>query len=150
MYSLGARILQAQFMPKLRKFFLAHDDLSEQVGREEVSVPRQIVTIGGQMSKVLTDLEVLEVIRKTIEENLIDDGIRYNGFLTALGELVADHFGGRLTSVDGPMDYDPQNSAAECRWLLSFHWDENVPKDGGVYKDYDTDVTIEDWRSDKS
>jgi len=31
-------------------------------------------------------------------------------------------------------------------WTVGFHVNECVPADGGVYKDYDTDVTWEDGK----
>lgn len=97
------------------------------------------------MSKVLTDLEALEIIAKAVTGDAIDDYHQYEKFLEDLGNLMADHFGGALLSVDGPMDADSDN-LSESRCLLSFSWDENVPDDGGVYKDYDTDVTVEEWK----
>ena len=104
------------------------------------------------MAKVLTDKECAEIIHRAVHEpDWLDDSDAYKHFLERLGELITDHFGGYVSSVGDPMgekSEDPKSS--EGRWCVLFHWDENVPDDGGVFKDYDTDVSVEEWKADET
>ena len=89
------------------------------------------------MAKILTDKELGEIIYlATHDPAVIDDEDSYEHFLEDLGTLIADHFGGTRGGVDESLD--------ELGWTVAFHVDECVPSDGGIFKDYDTDVTWED------
>jgi len=100
------------------------------------------------MSKVLTDLEVLEIIESAIKGNEIDDGEHYMGFLADLGHLIAEHFGGYLGCVSEPLTDNETFGDASNRYCIHFQWDECVPEDGGVFMKYDADVTLEEWRGE--
>lgn len=90
------------------------------------------------MAKTLTDKEMGEIIHKaTHDASLIDDSDAYEHFLEDLGNLIADHFGGTFSVAVAPDEISPE-------WWCSFYVNECVPSDGGVFKDYDTDVTWED------
>ena len=83
------------------------------------------------MAKILRDSEMIDIIRRAPEE--IDCFDAYTHFIEDLGDLIADHFGGTRWCVG----FDPgDNLGHTCAFLVN----ENVPDDGGVYKDYDTDV----------
>jgi len=85
------------------------------------------------MAKILKDKELGEIVyRATHDEGVIDDQDSYLHFLEDLGNLIADHFGGER----GGVDY--QDDLGYC---VAFHVNECVPSDGGVFKDYDTDVS---------
>jgi len=101
------------------------------------------------MSKVLLDTELLEIAKKIIEtEEVICESATYERFLYSLGELIADYCGGDCVYVSKPLA-GGTGDPSQDRFCLHFHWNDSVPDDGGVYKDYDTDITIEDWRGDK-
>ena len=90
------------------------------------------------MAKILTDKELGDIIYKATHDSaVIDDGDSYEHFLEDLGNLIADHFGGQR----GTVDVDPDD---ELGFTVAFHMDVCVPSDGGIYKDYDTDVIWKD------
>jgi len=85
------------------------------------------------MAKILTDKELGEIVWKaTHDEDLIDCADSYAHFLEDLGDLICTHFGGERGSVGEPY--------ADLPWTVGIHINECVPADGGVYKDYDTDI----------
>ena len=84
------------------------------------------------MAKILTDCEMIDIIKKAPQE--IDDSDQYRHFLESLGDLIAEHFGG----TRGTVTNDPGDGLG---YTCGFHVNENVPDDGGVFKAYDTDVT---------
>ena len=91
------------------------------------------------MAKILTDKELGEIIyRATHDPAIIDDGDSYEHFLEDLGTLIADHFGGVRGGVDNGDTFDGDG------YTVAFHVNECLPSDGGIYKEYDTDVTWED------
>lgn len=89
------------------------------------------------MAKILLDTEMAEIIYRSVHEDLIDDGDQYSRFLADLAGLICDHFGGVPGGVGEP--------DSDLGWTVGFHWNECLPDDGGVFKDYDTDVT---WTCD--
>lgn len=91
------------------------------------------------MAKILTDTEVAQIaVRATKEPYLIDDADNYQQFLEGLAELITNHFGGQLGRVDC--------DANLLGWTVSFYPNESLPDDGGIFKDYDKDVTWKDGR----
>lgn len=92
------------------------------------------------MAKILTDKELGEIIYKaTHDPAMIDDEDSYVYFLEDLGDVIAKHFGGIRSSVTAASD-----SNDDLGFTAAFHVDECVPSDGGIYKDYDTDITWKD------
>lgn len=90
------------------------------------------------MAKILTDKELAEIIHKAVhDDNVIDCNDAYEHFMEDLAQLVCTHFGGEVGTVSMP-EYD------ELGWAVGIHVNDSVPADGGVYKDYDTDVTWKD------
>ena len=88
------------------------------------------------MAKILTDKELGEIVWKaTHDEGVIDCADSYEHFLEGLADLVCDHFGGTRGSVGQPDE--------DLSWTVGIHVNECVPDDGGIFKDYDTDVQ---WR----
>lgn len=102
------------------------------------------------MAKVLTDKECAEIVQRAVHEDFIDDSDAYRHFLESLGELITNHFGGDVSCVSDPFgEKDPKNpEGSEGKWCVLFHWNDSVPDDGGVFKDYDTDVPVEEWKAD--
>lgn len=89
------------------------------------------------MAKVLTDREMLDIIRRAVEEGEIDDVGNYTNFLEDLGKLITDYFGGRPSVIS-------RDLGDGLGWTMCFNVDDSLPLDGGVFKKYDTDVTWED------
>ena len=90
------------------------------------------------MAKILSDKQVLEIIKSAIEDpGTIDCADSYKHFLEDLGGLIADHFGGEFAEV---------HYADGAGYGLTFHANECLPDDGGVYVKYDKDVVWKDGK----
>ncbi|MEI6424008.1 MAG: hypothetical protein WCP55_17460 [Lentisphaerota bacterium] len=89
------------------------------------------------MSKILTDCEMIDIIRMAPQE--IDECDAYRRFLEALGDLIAANFGGTRGTVSNDRDDG-------LGYTCAFHVNDSVPDDGGVFKGYDTDVTWTDGK----
>ncbi len=87
------------------------------------------------MSKVLKADEVIQAICKL--NNEIDCQDHYIHFMEDLGKVLADHAGGDFSCVSP----DHHDNLGVC---VLFDVNECVPADGGVYKEFDTDVTWKD------
>ena len=89
------------------------------------------------MAKILTDEEMGEIIyNATHAPGLIDDADAYEHFLEGLADLICDNFGGDCGRTHRP-DHD-------LGWTVGFYVNDSVPTDGGIFKNYDTDVTWKD------
>ena len=94
------------------------------------------------MAKILKDAEMGRIIHDATHDNgIIGDADAYAHFLEDLGELMGAHFGGDRGAVSAP-DF----AGDGLGWTCGFHANECVPDDGGVFKDYDTDVI---WKNGK-
>ena len=83
------------------------------------------------MSKIITDKELFDIVDRAINKDEIDCSDSYEHFISDLGVLISTHFGGTYRNC-GYLD--------DGQAFVSIDVDENVPDDGGVFKDYDTDV----------
>lgn len=94
--------------------------------------------------KVLTDEEVVRIIKDATTRELENN---HAEFLKDLGDVIAKHFGGVCDFVSEPFNRtSPEPS--ENRWLIGFKWNRFVPDDGGVYKNVDEEMSIEEWKAD--
>lgn len=93
------------------------------------------------MSKVITDTEAVGILQGIVENGDME-AETYRCFLKDVGQLIADYCGGEVSFVDESMDPDKPG------YLIGFHHNDSVPEDGGVFKDLDTDVSIEEWQED--
>lgn len=93
------------------------------------------------MSKLLTDRDMIDIVRRAPTE--IDDQDSYLRFLDGLADLISDHFGG--THIPSGY-YEDMEQEGGTGYACFFKVDDTVPADGGIYKDYDTDVT---WQGGK-
>jgi len=91
------------------------------------------------MSKILTDEELLSIIKAAITGEQIDDRETYKRFLGDLAVVVTDYFGGE----PGTVDYE------EEEYYVAIRINDSVPCDGGIYKGYDTDVSWVDGKEDE-
>ena len=94
------------------------------------------------MSKVITDKEILKILTGAIKGDDIDDGDQYLAFLEGIGNLIADHFGGKCLGVTAP-------DSSGLGYCVHFQWDECVPEGGGIYERYDTDKPIKEWMEEE-
>ena len=87
------------------------------------------------MSKILTDAELGAIINRTVLcSYTLDCEDTYELFLGDLADLICKYFGGERGNVTPP---EPES----LTWCVGFHINDSVPPDGGVFKDFDTDVT---------
>ena len=103
------------------------------------------------MSKIITDTEIAEILVQAIRKpelmpwasvkGMTADAA-YKALLSDLGFLVARHFGGCFNQVAEP------DGIEVLGYTLSFNWDRQVPINGGVYANFDTDVSIDEWKKD--
>ena len=100
------------------------------------------------MSKVLTDKEMADIVRRAVDDDsLIECEDSYLHFLEDLAQLIASHFGGEAgTATTMGVAHDDPNGHDGIMYTVAFQVNESVPPDGGVYRDYDKDVTWEDGR----
>ena len=83
-------------------------------------------------AKVLSDVEMLDVIKRDILGSEIDDVESYSNFLKDLAEVICNYHGGEFGRI----------GVVKGEYFSVFHKTEDVPDDGGIYKKYDPDV---DW-----
>lgn len=87
------------------------------------------------MAKILTDVEMAAIIHKAVhDKDRIEFSDSYTAFLEGLALLICDNFGGEVGHVCPPVEGE------DLGWTVAFHLNDCVPSDGGVFKDYDTDV----------
>ena len=82
------------------------------------------------MAKILTDKELLDIVKRTIEDNEIDSEEQYFVFIDQLTCLITDHFGG----MAGEANVDAMD---ELGCNVAITQDGNIPEDGGIYAKYD-------------
>ncbi len=85
------------------------------------------------MPKILKDTELLDIVKRTIEGKTIDCQDNYLCFLEDLAAVVCNHFGGSPGMARNDIDLD-------LGFTVAIHHDENVPDDGGIFAEYDTDI----------
>ena len=97
------------------------------------------------MAKIISDKELGQIINQIINKDEIDDACNYRKFLADLAELVTDYMGGEVGHVFAPNDTDE-----EKEYMVSIRHDECVPEDGGIWKDFDKDVSVDEWAGKKT
>jgi len=78
--------------------------------------------------KALSFSDLGKIMTEAIEGDTIDCGEQYESLMADVAKLIADNFGGKLISVD----YNPEYGG----WHVFMRRTEEVPSDGGVYKDF--------------
>ena len=91
------------------------------------------------MAKILTARELSKIVSDAIQDpaGFVDEEACLS-FIRMIATSVVTAFGGDV----GTIDLSEDNST----WYVPIHLTDDVPADGGVYKDYDTDVT---WKNSK-
>jgi hypothetical protein len=90
------------------------------------------------MSKLLNEQELGAVVNRLIR----DASIHLNGFATH------KHFLEDLASVVGEYagaDLKLVSHTNREAWMCHFEANASTPDDGGVFKHYDLDVSVEEW-----
>jgi hypothetical protein len=86
-------------------------------------------------SKLLTLEELSGIVKDSADH--IDDTDNLSDFMMKIAHVITDHFGGFATFSNGGEEPYVRIVA-----------DENIPEDGGVYKNYDPDIDIEEFMED--
>lgn len=85
------------------------------------------------MAKILTTRELAQLVLAECD-NLIDLA-QHEEFTKDLANLVTKHFGGKVGLIQWVDDLNDVT--------VAISQDGNIPKDGGAYKDFDTEGELE-------
>jgi hypothetical protein len=91
------------------------------------------------MAKILTDTELLEILRQIMSGNLIESKDSYLNFLDDISEIVGKYLGARA----GTAGYT-EDGGLGC--TVAFYLTEETPPDGGIFSLYDKDVAWENGK----
>jgi len=93
------------------------------------------------MSKIVTDAELHDAVGKLMgiggDEYVIDDAGQYASFIKDLAGVICDHCGGR------PSERAAQLEDMDGDWSIAIWPNDSLPDDGGIWKNYDEDVSFE-------
>ncbi|MDP2759924.1 MAG: hypothetical protein Q8O64_05890 [Sideroxyarcus sp.] len=84
------------------------------------------------MAKIIIKDELAQIVTKLLTTSEIDDAVQFSRFMTDMAKVVADHCGGEVS----PATY------FDGVWAVAVEPNDSLPADGGVWKDYDTDVAF--------
>lgn len=91
------------------------------------------------MSKQISAKELAEIFTKILATSEIDNADSFAEFMTEAAELATKYCGGVVLNHASP----PTISAEEIgEWMIGIHADDSLPEDGGIWKDYDTNVAF--------
>lgn len=98
---------------------------------------------GKIMAKVITAQEMSQILTKLLTSNEIDDADEFANFLTDVSRVVTDYCGGEI--------HNPAKAESQIEsQMICIYANEKLPSDGGIWKDYDTDVSVEEWMSEEN
>lgn len=94
------------------------------------------------MCKVINADELVDIVRRAVSvyPPLIDDQDTYKAFLDDIAVVVTDYFGGI------PHGF----SLMQDEWDACVCCNNSVPEDGGIWAEYDTDISVEEFRGDQT
>lgn len=100
------------------------------------------------MSKVITEKELIQIIAQAAEnpDEHFNGNDAHGEFVGALAELVGQYFGAECVHVSDPLESGGGESEKE--WCAHFNATECTPHDGGVFAQFDPDVSVEEWFSE--
>lgn len=93
------------------------------------------------MAKMLSPADIAGLVKDTVEEH--DDrrpNDRFEHLMAAITMALTEYHGGETSTVSWEGD---------CGTLVGVRIDGNVASDGGVYKNYDQDVTWSNGEEDQ-
>ena len=76
----------------------------------------------GDKERLVTDKELLGIVKRAVEGDEIDCADQYERFLADLAGVVADHFGGEFARTGRDIEYYVVIKSNEC-----------IPEGGGAY-----------------
>lgn len=92
------------------------------------------------MAKMINAEELAEIFNKLLVGNEIDDSLEFGKFMTGAAELVCDFCGGEVVN---PASFGEGETPDDSHcWMIGIHANDSLPDDGGIWKDYDTDVSF--------
>ena len=89
------------------------------------------------MSKQITARELAEIMTKLLTTGEIDDADHFCRFIQDVADVVCSHCGGETFNV-GTCD----GEGSPDDWMIAIRPNECLPADGGIWKDYDTDISF--------
>lgn len=95
------------------------------------------------MAKQITQKELAEIITKLLTTNEIDDADAFEEFMGDLAGVVTMYCGGEIQNRPSRPSFTPGGNEGEVGdFLVGIHANDSLPDDGGIWKDYDTDVAF--------
>jgi len=93
------------------------------------------------MSKVITDKEIAQMVRSIFEDPdaHFGDQTVYHRFVEKQAELITEFCGGEVVTIS-------RDEGDDLGLCVHFGPNDSLPADGGIFKDYDKDVT---WKNGK-
>jgi hypothetical protein len=92
------------------------------------------------MAKMINAKELAEVFKKLLTSDEIDDSDTFSQFMTEAAMLATQYCGGE---VGNPAEFGGAGTADDPdEWTIGILANDNLPDDGGIWKDYDTDTTF--------
>lgn len=92
------------------------------------------------MAKMITNVELAEILTKLLTGDEIDDSDQFSSLMTSAAKLVADHCGGEV--VRDATFTSQFFLLGENKWMIGIDANDSLPEDGGIWKNYDTDVSF--------
>lgn len=87
------------------------------------------------MSKVLTDLELSDIVKRIVTQRVMGERGRYIRFVEELATLITKYCGGDVITTSDDVD--------DGLGVRVHIWgNDAVPPDDGIYAMYDTDVSL--------
>lgn len=104
------------------------------------------------MSKVILDTEMVQLLEQIVYAHAIEDKDKYERFLRDLGDLYGDYLGAECTRAEmpDPAGVSPGDPSGLTRAACYFRATESTPDDGGLFAQFDTDVSVEEWFEDSA
>ena len=94
------------------------------------------------MSKQITNHELARIVTKLLTDpetinNHLGEYTQFQNFMRGIAQAVCDACGGELSDILPDDGLSPNGE-----WLVGIHWNDSLPENGGVWKEYDTEA---DW-----
>jgi len=90
------------------------------------------------MSKTLKDTDLLDVVKRTIEDKELKNEDKYLDFLEILADALTIVYGGKVKRVNEPSQI--------FGYTVCININDAVPEDGGIWQKYDPNI---EWKDGK-
>lgn len=95
------------------------------------------------MAKIITAAELAEIVTKLLKDpSAIGEDMTtevYSRFMTQVAQAVCDNCGGEIQNPAAPNDGNDIG-----HFMIGIHGDDSLPKDGGIWKNYDPEGELFD------